>query len=47
MTSFKAAQLACRLEGVTKVLFVVDRKDPWRHSRCSDTMFGNYLVRAA
>ena len=27
LTSFKAAQLASRLEGVDKVLFVVDRKD--------------------
>ena len=27
LTSFKTAQLATRIEGVTKVLFVVDRKD--------------------
>ena len=27
LTSFKAAQLACRLPSVSKVLFVVDRKD--------------------
>jgi type I restriction enzyme, R subunit len=27
LTSFKAAQLATRMEGVEKVLFVVDRKD--------------------
>ncbi|MEI8241445.1 MAG: type I restriction endonuclease subunit R, partial [Actinomycetota bacterium] len=27
LTSFKTAQLACRLPGVDKVLFVVDRKD--------------------
>lgn len=27
LTSFKTAQLACRLPGVQKVLFVVDRKD--------------------
>ncbi|SHJ05018.1 type I site-specific deoxyribonuclease, HsdR family [Tessaracoccus bendigoensis DSM 12906] len=27
LTSFKAAQLACRLPGISRVLFVVDRKD--------------------
>ena len=27
LTSFKAAQLACGIEGIEKVLFVVDRKD--------------------
>ena len=27
LTSFKSAQLACRLSGIDKVLFVVDRKD--------------------
>lgn len=37
LTSFKTAQLASRLDGIDKVLFVVDRKDPdWQTQRVYD-----------
>ena len=36
LTSFKTAQLASKMEGVDKVLFVVDRKD-LDYQRCSST----------